>query len=174
MSFFTPMLMIASTALSAFGQIAQGNAQQAAANYNAQVSEMNAKIADQQAKDAIERGKQEEQHKRMATAQLEGKQKAAMAATGLDLSFGSPLDTLVDTAELGEKDALTIRTNTYREAYSHNVQAANLRNQASLQRMEGSAAKKAGIIGAVGTVLSGAAKTYSAIKNPSSGVGSIT
>lgn len=150
-------LMIGSTVMGGVSAIQQGNATAAAGRYNAQVSEMNAKIADSNARDALERGKIEEQNKRREIAMLSGKQRAAMAANGVDLTFGSPLDTLVDTAMLGELDALTIRSNAAREAYGYKVNATNARADASLSRANASAAKTGGYLSAAGTVLGGAA-----------------
>lgn len=162
-------LTIASTVMGAAGAIQQGKAQAAASNYNAQVSEMNATLADRRARDALERGALEEQQKRQEVAQLQGRQRAAMAANGVDLTFGSPLDTLVDTAVLGELDALTIRRNAAREAYDYNVQGVNGRADATLNRMNAKAAKTGGYLAAAGTVLGGAGKAYSDYKTPKIG-----
>lgn len=149
-------LLVASTLMGAAGQIQQGNAAAAAGRYNQQVAEMNAKIADNQARDALERGKIEEQKKRREVAQISGRQQAAMAANGVDISFGSPLDVLADTAIQGELDALTIRSNTYREEYDYRVKGANQRAQGSLARMEGDAAKTGSLLSAGATILGGA------------------
>lgn len=151
-------LIVASTLLSAAGSVQQGNAAAAAGRYNQQISEMNAKIADNKARDAIERGKIAEQQKRREVAAVAGRQQAAMAANGVDISFGSPLDVLADTAIQGELDALTIRSNTYREEYDYRVQGANQRAQGSLARMQGDAAKTGGLISAGATILGGASK----------------
>lgn len=151
-------LVIASTLLSAAGSIQQGNAANAAGKYNNQVAQMNAAISEKRAFDAVERGKIAEQQKRREVAAISGKQQAAMAANGVDITFGSPLDTLVDTAIQGELDALTIRSNAYREEYDYRVQASNQRAQGELQRMQGKAAKTAGYIGAGSTILGGSAK----------------
>lgn len=156
----TTMLMIAGTALSGMGMIQQGNAAAAASKYNAQVAEMNATLADRRAKDAIERGQVAEQQKRAEVAQLQGRQRAAMAANGVDLTFGSPLDTLVDTAVLGELDALTIRQNANREAYDYRVGGVNSRADAGLSRMNASSARTGAYLSAGGTVLGGASKAY--------------
>lgn len=150
------VMMIGSTVMGGVSAIQQGNAAAASANYNAQVADMNAKVSDQNARDAIERGKIEEQQKRQEIAMLTGRQKAAMAANGVDISFGSPLDTLVDTAMLGELDALTIRSNAAREAYGYNVQAVNGRADATLSRANAKSSKKGGYLSAFGTVLGGA------------------
>lgn len=151
-------LMVASTLLSAAGSIQQGNATAAAGRYNNQIAQMNASISEKRAKDALERGKIEEQKKRKQVAQISGAQQAAMAANGVDISFGSPLDTLVDTAVQGELDALTIRSNTYREEYDYRVQAANQRAGGQLELMKGKSAQTAGYIGAGSTILGGGAQ----------------
>jgi hypothetical protein len=153
------MLAIGSTIVGAAGAIQQGQAASAAAKYNAQVGEMNAVLAERRAKDAIERGAAEEQRKRQEVAKIKGQQVAAMAANGVDLSFGSPLDTIVDTAVLGELDALTIRTNANRESYEHKVDAVNKRAGAELNRMQAKSALQGGYLSAAGTVLTGAGKS---------------
>lgn len=171
----TTMLLIGSTVMGAAGAVQQGKAAemqgraaQQAATYNAQVADMNAKISERQARDAVERGQIEEQQQRMKTSQIIGKQRAAMAANGVDLTFGSPLDALVDTATIGELDALTIRTNTAREERDIRQQGANLTSQAGMMRAEGENAaiagrmgKRSGFMQAAGTILGGGARAYS-------------
>jgi len=151
---------IGSTLMGAMGQIQQGKAAQQAANYNAQVARMNAELADRRAQDALERGREEEQKQRRQTAQLIGKQQVAMAANGLDLSFGSPLDLIVDTAVMGELDALTIRKNAYREEQDLRQQGNNFRSEAEMQRLAGKNAKRQSIFAAAGTVLGGFGDAY--------------
>ena len=160
------MLTLGSTLLGAAGQMQQANAASAAAKYNAQVAEMNAEISERRAKSVIEAGKSEEQQQRQKVQQLLGQQQAGMAASGVDITFGSPLDTIVDTAVMGELDALTIRTNTYREAYNARVDAANQRAGAELYRYEAKAARQGGYLGAAGTVLGGAGKAYQQWQTP--------
>lgn len=157
-------LTLGSTLLGAAGQMQQASATAAAAKYNQQVANMNAELSDRRAKDALERGALEEQRKRAEVAQIKGRQQAAMAANGVDLTFGSPLDTLVDTAVLGELDALTIRTNANREAYDFKVQAVNQRAGGTLEGMKAKSAIQGGWLGAAGTVLGGAGKAWSGYK----------
>lgn len=168
----TMALMVGSTLIGAAGQVQQAQATAKANRYNAQIQDMNARIADRQARDAIERGQQEEQRKRQQVAQIKGAQTAAMAANGVDVTFGSPLDTMVDTAVAGEIDALTIRTNAAREAYEYNVDATNKRAGAQLNRMSASAASTGGYLNAAGTILGGGAKISSYAKTNS--IGSIS
>lgn len=156
----TTMLMIGSTVMGGVGAVQQGNAAAASANYNAKVADMNAKIAERQARDAVERGAVEEQQQRMKTSAILGQQKAAMAANGVDLKFGSPLDALVDTATMGELDALTIRANTYREERDIRQAGLNAQGQAGLMRAEAKNSKTAGFLNGFSTVLSGGAGAY--------------
>lgn len=144
--------------MGAYGQIQQAQATASANRYTAQVQDMNARLADRQARDALERGKLEEQRKRQEVARIKGIQTAAMAANGVDVTFGSPLDTLVDTAVAGELDALTIRTNAAREAHDYEVDATGKRASAKLSRMSANSASKGGYLDAFGTILGGGAK----------------
>jgi hypothetical protein len=155
------VLGLGATLIGGVGQLEQGKATEQADKQQAQIATMNANLANQKAKDDIQTGQQQEQQKRLQTAQLMGKQRAAMAANGVDLSFGSPLDTLVDTAKMGEVDALNIRTNAYRASYEDQVQGANYTANAAIDKEKGENALDAGYLGAMGTILGGAGKAYS-------------
>ena len=156
----TTALMIGSTVMGGVGQIQAAKADSAAASYNSKVATMNATLADRAAKDALERGQLEEQKKRAETSQLMGQQRANMAANGVDLSFGSPLDLMVDTAKMGELDALTIRTNTNREERDIRQNANNYRAEAAMNSSTSKSALSGGYLAAAGTVLGGGAKSY--------------
>lgn len=151
---------IASTLVGAAGQMQQAKSQAAASEYNAKVADMNATLSERRAKDALERGQKEEQRKLMEVSQLQGRQQAAAAANGVDTSWGSPLDTMVDTATMGHLDALTIRQNSAREAYDYRVQGVNAKSDATLKRMEAKSAITGGYLAAAGTVLTGAGNAY--------------
>jgi hypothetical protein len=157
---------VASGAIGAYGAIQSGQAQKKQARYQAGVERNNATIAGWQAQDATQRGQIEEQRQRLATARLKSSQRAAFGSNGVEIDSGSPLDILMDTAQLGELDALTIRSNAEREAYGFRSQSGNLMAQAGLTQMAGRSASTAGFIGAGSTLLSTAAtagdryKTY--------------
>lgn len=148
-------LAVVATAATVGGTIYQGRAAQAAATYNARVAEMNAKIAERAAQDELERGAREEQRKRQEVAAIFAQQRTGMAASGLDITYGTPLETLVDTAYAGEMDALTIRTNANRAAYNKEVEAANLRAQGQLYEFEGRSARTGSMLSAVGALAGG-------------------
>lgn len=155
---FSVVATVAAGAMQAYGQYQQGQAAQKAAQYNAAVSEQNAKIAEQYARAAEDRGAEEARRKRIDTDRIISRQQAVLAAKGIDISSGTPLDIIGDTALYGELDAQTIEYNAALEAYQQRSQASNLRQQATLQRFEGDNAAQAGKIGAVGTLIGTAAK----------------
>ena len=129
------------TGISAIGQLQQGQAAQAAADFRAK---NNAMLAE----DALKRGAEEEEAQRRKNNALLGRQKAVMAAGNVDLGSGSPLNVLGDTAMLGELDAMRIRDNAKREE-------RGLLADAQVAKMEGDSAVTASMIGSFGTILGG-------------------
>ncbi len=149
-----------SSAVSAVGAIQQANAQADAANHQAAVARRNAKLEEVKARDAIVRGGDEIRKNQRRTNELLGTQRAAMAANGLDVTYGSPLDAAVDTAMLGELDEITLNANRHNEAYDHKITAWNYKNEAELKSAEARNAKSAGAINAFGSLLTGIGKAY--------------
>lgn len=119
------------------------------AHYQRAVADNNAKIASANATLALQKGQTEEQAKRTATAQMISKERAMVGAAGVDVNTGSPLKVQSDTAELGELDALTIRSNAARSAW-------NARNQQMGFESEGAQASSAGNLEAFSSLLGGA------------------
>lgn len=76
------------------------------------------------------------------------------------------------SAKLGAIDALTIRTNAYRNHDDVRNQAVSSRNQASLLDMQAKNSRTAGMLGAFGSVMSGLGGAYAnAVKmNPGTAV----
>ena len=75
-------------------------------------------------------------------------QKTLYAKSGVDITEGSPMLTILSTIEEGEKEAEMIR-------YGGEVAAGKSLAEARLQRMYGSMARKSGTIGATSTFLTG-------------------
>lgn len=149
---------VAGTAVKAGSSIFGGLSAKKNAYANAAVAEQNAQYASAQAGDAIERGSEEAAVHYLRVGQLKGEQTAAMAANGIELGFGSPLEVVGSTAMLGEMDAATIRKNAKREAEGYRIQGFNYLNQAAGYRREGNAAAVSGYLNAAGSLLSGASQ----------------
>lgn len=150
-----PLVMqVAGLAFTAYSAMQQSAATKDSANYNAAVQRNNAQLAEYQAQDAVTRGdKATEDHMRKV-AQLKGTQKASMAARGLDLSEGTPLNILTDTDLFGEIDANTIQTNAAREAWGYRAQGSNSTAQANLYKAQ--ADNQNPLMAGAGTLLAGA------------------
>jgi hypothetical protein len=143
----------ASAAIGAVGAIQQGNAQAAAANYNAQLQEREARQRSREANLA------EEAQRRRSRQQL-GRQRAQLAESGI--GFGEMGQSLIaDSAKFAELDALNIR-------YEGETMRRGLLAGAGLSRFDGKNARRSSRFTAAGTLLSGAGRTYN-ILNPAGG-----
>lgn len=150
----------AALALGTIGSIVGGVASyqsgkntQAMYNYQAQINENNAKIANNNAAQERQSGLEEARLQRMKTLQNIGSQQAAMAGNGIDITSGTALDTIEDTAQFGELDALMIEYNSEKTALNFEQQANNFANQANLDRLAGRNAATEGKMNAISSGL---------------------
>ncbi len=157
-------LAIGGAVLGAAGKLEEGSAKAQAANYQAQVAENNKVIALQNSTWAMESGTAKEAAQDMRTRAGVGTLKAKQAASGVDLRTGSSKDVSDAAAALGTLDAMTIRSNTAREAYGYEVAAGSEEAKANLSRMEAEHAETAGEIGAASSLLSGASSAFGKYK----------
>lgn len=153
-------LLVTGGAMKYGAEKSAGRAQEALGNYNANISEM-------QSKDAIARGEESVAVHKMQTRKLIGSERAAFAASGVDISDPDSTAANVqrDTQALSELDQLTIRANAAREAWGFRTQASN-------QRYRGKIAKDTADQRAIGDLIStgGSAMMMKyGFKNPSSG-----
>ena len=151
----------AGTAMSAVGQYKAGQAEKAAYDYNAKVAEQGAGTA------RIAAAREEEVHRAKLQRML-GTQKALYGAAGVDIASGSPLLTLMSTAEEGEREAEYIK-------YGGEVSATEKLNEARLNRYYGKQSMGAGRFGLYSTFLTGlgqAGTAYAGMKKPEPKTGS--
>ena len=160
-------IAIAGTVLSA-GASAYSASQQAKAsrdsdNYNAAVGRNNAQIAEWQAQDAVARGNKDVQTHMQKVAAMKGKQTASMAARGLDLSEGTPINILTDTDYMGAQDAVNIKHNASKEAWAYRNQASNSASGAAMSSYQASQASPgmAAGLSLMGSAGSAASRWYS-------------
>lgn len=149
------VMAIAATAISVPASIQQGKNAQAMYNYQAKVARNNAEIAQQNADQERQAGLEEARWQRIKTLQNIGSQQVSMAGNGIDITSGTALDTIEDTAQMGELDALMIQYNSERAAQNYEQQAANFNNQANLDVIAGKNAAKAGTINGIAYGLNG-------------------
>ena len=154
------VLTAVNTGLSYMGSRSAASAAETQGNFEAGILRQNADITDQQAQDAIARGQIAEGRQRLDTKQQIGASRAALAAQGVDVGYGSANEVQSSEAQLGELDALTIRNNAAREAWGYNVQGMGYRQQAKLAELGGMNQAASLRNQATSTLLTGAANTY--------------
>lgn len=146
---------IAGAAMSGLSAIQQGQAASRAAAYNAQVAENNAKLATQNARFAAAEGNEqvaaEQQNNRARTGAIA----AAQGASGVDVNSGSAVNVRASQAELGELNALNIRSNAMRQAYGYETQSTSYTGQAGLDRAQAKDEKIGGYMSGAGSFLGG-------------------
>ena len=149
-------LAIIGTAVSAIGTGVTAIQAYSQQKYQQKVAENNAKLEDAAAHDALDRGKQQVQKQQRQLSQEMGAQRAALAANGIDVNFGSAAAFRGDTAMLGQEDAQTIRENNIREVQGFERQAGNYRSQAAASGQAATGALASGAFGVANTLLGGA------------------
>lgn len=152
-----PVTMAATAAVVA--TVSQGVSTVAAvrqSRFEGRVAERNAAMDRESARDTMERGRVEEARYQQQLSQRMGSQRAALAANGIDLSFGSAADFLTDTAVIGQEDAAAIRENAMRETRGYEISATNYQGQASAARSRATGQAIGGALSTFSTALGGA------------------
>lgn len=136
-----------------------------------QQAKYQSKVADRNADLANEAAQNEQQNTRMAAldhyrkqAQLKGQQRAALAANGVDLSFGNAADLQGDTEMLGNEDVTRLYAQGSQRARGFEVEASNFSGEAAAKRQASTGALIGGALNVGSTALSGASQ-YSYMKN---------
>ena len=146
---------LAGTGMSVYGNVQSGRQAGAAAAYNAKLARREANLAEMRAQDAQRRGGLEEDRFRRQQSLLQGEQVSGLAAAGVELDSGAPLQILADTAEATELDARTIRYNAQLEAWGLRNQGEGHAAQARLALAEGRNARNSAYLSAGSSLLSG-------------------
>lgn len=145
-----------STGVAAIGQGISAYSAHQQGVYEARVARQNARFEQDRARDAQERGLEEARRYQRQLGQEMGAQNAALAANGIDITFGSAFDIRGDTAVAGREDVQTIYRNTEREVQGFDVSSANFRAEAKAAKRRATGALVQGAFGIGSTVLGGA------------------
>lgn len=133
--------------VSVVSTVAQGFQAKQQGEFQEGVSRYNARQLENEAVQTRNIGVEEENRQREQTAQLLSRQRAQIAASGVEIGAGSALQIQEDTQTIGEIDALRIRSNFER-------QAGSLEEQAELELVQGESAAEAGRSAFTGSLLS--------------------
>jgi len=137
--------------VSAVGAVGSAKAQMDQASYDRGVAEYNAGVEENRATSIENKAIVAETEERTKAQQLVSSQRAAAAARGAQVDFGTALDLTEDTELIGEINALRIRETAEDEA-------AALRESAKLRRAAGAAGETQATTGALSTVFSTAGR----------------
>lgn len=144
---------VAGAAASAYGAMSAAHAQSQSDKFNAQVANNNAAIAQQNATFASQVGEQNAAADEQKNRAKVGGILANQAASGVDVNSDSAVDVRSSADELGDLDAMTIRSNAAKQAYGYQVDQTSNQNQSQLDTYAGNSATTAGDIGAAGSFL---------------------
>ena len=143
----------------AFSAMRQGEAQEAALKQQSQVAEFNARVAENNAIWARQAAEADadtiDRQRRIALS----KQSTGFAASGVVINQDSTLEVLGDTAAEFELDRLNRLHQGQVQTNAQRIQSTLDRNNAQGLLSQASSAASAGRTAAVGTVLTGAART---------------
>ena len=103
----------------------QLNAQAEQSRYQAEIARRNQQLSEEEASAKRRQGYESMTAKRLETARLIGRQRAAQGASGAALDEGSALDVIAENAASGEMEAINLYNKGVDEAYQSQMQAWN-------------------------------------------------
>jgi hypothetical protein len=148
--------MLASTAVTAAGQIQSGLYASQVARNQAQVAAQNKALGRENAIDAIGRGQDDQRKLGRDIAQRVGSQEARMAGNNTDLAFGSAARVVGDTRLIGAEDAAALADNTQRQVHAMQTDIWSYEAQRRAARSEAHQAVVGAAFGTASTILGGA------------------
>ena len=151
-------LAIASTAVSAGGQIMSGLQQKAQGKYEQQVATINQQQEAEAARQSQVAGQTERLNFWRKVGALKGSQVAAMAANGIDTGFGIGERTQEDTQALANEDAKNLYGQIDQRTRGHLIDASNFKAEGDAALRRGKDAFTNSLFGAAATVLGGASQ----------------
>lgn len=135
---------VGGAATSALGSYYSASTQRIAMNGQADIADINARLAESGAQSALLQGQQQVTAHTLKVGQMKSRQRAAMAANGVDLGTGSAAETLATTDIMKEIDTNTLTANAVRNAFGYRTQAVNFQNEALGKRAGASMISPAG------------------------------
>ena len=149
-------LLALGTGLQAYGQYRNLIAESHMKKYQSQVAENNAILANMEADLTQTKGQTDVLRHRLAVSRLLSKQTVGFAASGIDVSQGTPVEVIAGTAQIGESDAQTIKFNSMLDVWRLRNQAKGFQAEAGLLRDQSSQIRRNIWSTIAGTVLTGA------------------
>ncbi len=153
-----PALAIASSVISAGGQVMAGKQAKAQAKHEARMAQANAALEIESAHESFLSGKDERLEFWRKIGQVKGQQRASMAANNIEVDTDTAGRVQDDTAMLADEDAKRLYKNIEQRTRGSYINASNFVTEAKAARARGKSAMISSVIGAVGTLMGGASQ----------------
>lgn len=127
--------------------------------FEADISRINARLAELGARTALENGQKQVASLTLQAGQLKSRQRASMAANGIDLGEGSAAEIQASTELMKQIDMQTLEANAVRSAWGYRIEGSNLQSAALMK--DGSAAGTSPLMAGASSLLTGAGKVAS-------------
>lgn len=164
----TTAATLASGGLAAYGAYAQGQSQKNLYNYQAEINKRQAELINQTTEQNVsatqEAAKFESKNEKRSIAQLEGAQKAALAANGVGGGSVTAADIAGSTFDTAKLDELAIRYNADQRSWG-------LKNNAAYQTWDLDNQRKQYLISAKNASTAGTMNAFSSLLGTASTVG---
>lgn len=115
------------------------------------VGDTNARIAELAAQSALYQGERQSGALTLQAGQLKSRQRASMAANGVDLGVGNAAEVQASTDIMKEVDRATIEANAVRQAWGYRLQATEMQNESAQRAVNYQAQAAAGQVAARNT-----------------------
>ena len=155
-----PITLSIATGLAVAGTLAQTASAFKQAQFQQSMARRQADMSSMAAGDALLRGQNAGTRLAMRGSSIVGAQKAAAAASGVDVASGSSAQGIGATEAGVALDVSTAQNNAAREAWGYETEATNQNLRASEYGSAATGALVGGGLSAAGSALGGAAKVY--------------
>lgn len=118
---------------SAIGGFYLAKSQKSTLNYQAGMSAINARLAETGAQSVLDQGQKQVAALTLSAGNLKSKQRASMAANGIDLGSGNAAEVQASTDIMKEIDANTLTANAVKNAWGYRTYGVNSANQGLMQ-----------------------------------------
>jgi len=119
---------------SAVGSYYGAKSERSNLEFESDMASINAGISEISAQQALSRGKTAQESHLLSTARFKSSQKAALAASGVDIGVGSAAEMLTSTDVLSEIDLNILKENAMREAFGYRSEGVNYKTQAIMSK----------------------------------------
>lgn len=126
--------------------------------YRSKVASANAKMESERAASELSKGQEERRALMRKYGGLAGSQRAAMAANGLDINFGSAADLLGDTEQLYREDTATAIANNAAAVKGIDISSANYTAESRAAKQAATGELVSGAFNVGSTILGGVGK----------------